>query len=60
MMKTENQLKDFMLTAMAMDKLTNADRYHYNQPAAQFYFGLNSNLRYKNWDLAFSGRATIW
>jgi TonB-dependent starch-binding outer membrane protein SusC len=40
-------------------EITNDDKYHYEQPRAKFYFGLNSNLRYKNWDLSFSGRANF-
>ena len=40
-------------------EITNADKYHYKAPTAVFYFGINSTLRYKNWDFSFSGRANI-
>jgi len=40
-------------------EITNADKYHYEQPAAQLYFGLNSSVRYGNWDFSFSGRANF-
>jgi len=40
-------------------EITNADRYHYKKPAADFYFGINSNLKYKNWNFSFSGRANF-
>jgi iron complex outermembrane receptor protein len=40
-------------------EITNADKYHFEAPAAKFYFGINSNLRYNNWDLSFSGRANF-
>ncbi len=40
-------------------EITNDDKYHYQDPRAKFYFGINSNLRYKNWDLSFSGRANF-
>jgi len=40
-------------------EITNADKYHFEAPAAKFYFGINSNLRYNNWEFAFSGRANF-
>ena len=40
-------------------QITNADKYHYQDPAPKFYFGINSNLRYKNWNFSFSGRANF-
>ena len=40
-------------------EITDKDKYHFEQPAAKFYFGINSTLRYKNWDLSFSGRANF-
>jgi TonB-linked SusC/RagA family outer membrane protein len=40
-------------------KIDNADRYFYEDPAPKFYFGISSDLRVKNWDLSFSGRANI-
>lgn len=33
------------------------DRYHYKDPNADFYFGLSSSFRYKNWMFSFAGRA---
>lgn len=40
-------------------QITNADKYHYKSPAADFWFGISSNLQYKNWSFAFSGRANF-
>ena len=40
-------------------EITAADKYHYKDPAADFYFGINTNLNYKNWDFSFSGRANF-
>ncbi|NCC72961.1 MAG: TonB-dependent receptor [Sphingobacteriia bacterium] len=40
-------------------EITDADRYHYKKPAADFYFGISSALTYKNWDFSFSGRANF-
>ena len=40
-------------------QITDADRYHYEDPAPKFYFGISSDLRYKNWDFSFSGRANF-
>ncbi len=39
--------------------ITDADRYHYKDPTADFYFGLASALNYKNWAFSFSGRANF-
>ena len=40
-------------------QITNADRYHYKDPAANFFFGITSDFQYKNWDFSFSGRANF-
>jgi len=40
-------------------QITNADRYHYQDPAPNFFFGISSDLQYKNWDFSFSGRANF-
>lgn len=40
-------------------EITNADRYHFKDPTADFYFGISSALNYKNWDFSFSGRANF-
>ena len=40
-------------------QITNADRYHYKDPAANFFFGISSDLQIKNWDFSFSGRANF-
>ena len=40
-------------------EITDADRYYYKDPAANFYFGINSSVSYKNWDFSFSGRANF-
>ncbi len=40
-------------------EITNDDRYHYKDPAADFYFGINSNISWGNWDFSFSGRANF-
>ncbi len=40
-------------------EITNADRYHYKDPAADFYFGISSRLNWKDWDFSFAGRANF-
>lgn len=40
-------------------EVTNADRYHYKDPAADFFFGISSRLSYKDWDFSFAGRANF-
>jgi len=38
-------------------EITDADRIHYKDPTAKFYFGIASSVQYKNWTFSFSGRA---
>jgi len=40
-------------------QITDDDRYHYKDPAAKFFFGINSSLQYKNWEFSFAGRANF-
>ena len=40
-------------------EITNADKYHYKKPASDFWFGLNSSVRWHQWEFAFSGRANF-
>lgn len=40
-------------------EITDADRYFYNQPAADVLMGFNSKVNYKNWDLGFNARASL-
>ena len=40
-------------------QINNNDRYHYEDPAPKFYFGISSDLHYKNWDFSFAGRANF-
>ncbi len=40
-------------------EITNADRYHYKKPAADWFFGITSTLTYGNWDFTFAGRANL-
>jgi len=40
-------------------EITDDDRYHYKDPAAKFYFGITSNLQYRNWTFSFAGRANF-
>ena len=40
-------------------QITGDDRYHYKDPAADFFFGLNSRINYKSWEFSFSGRANF-
>lgn len=40
-------------------EITNNDKYHFHKPAADFWFGINSRVEWKNWDFAFSGRANF-
>lgn len=40
-------------------QITDEDRYHYQRPEAQYFFGITSNVSYKNWDFNFAGRANF-
>jgi iron complex outermembrane receptor protein len=40
-------------------EITEADLYHYKRPAPTYYLGLTSEFQYKNWSLAFAGRANF-
>jgi TonB-dependent starch-binding outer membrane protein SusC len=40
-------------------QITDEDRYHYQRPEAQYFFGITSNVTYKNWDFNFTGRANF-
>ncbi|SHH26572.1 iron complex outermembrane recepter protein [Chryseolinea serpens] len=39
--------------------INTSDLYVYKKPDATVYMGINSRLNYKNWDFAFSGRASF-
>ncbi|SIT02045.1 iron complex outermembrane recepter protein [Zobellia uliginosa] len=41
------------------NKINNEDRYLYQDPYADIIMGLNTNLNYKNWDLAIVTRANL-
>ncbi len=40
-------------------EINEKDRIRYNDPNADWSFGINSNLSYKNWDFSFSGRMRL-
>jgi iron complex outermembrane receptor protein len=40
-------------------QITDSDRYHFKDPTPKFYFGLATDLRWKNWSFSFSGRANF-
>jgi iron complex outermembrane receptor protein len=40
-------------------EITNEDKYHYHNPTPKHYVGINSRLRWKNLEFAFSGRANF-
>ncbi len=40
-------------------QINDNDRYHYEDPAPKFYFGITTDLSYKNWDFSFAGRANF-
>jgi TonB-dependent starch-binding outer membrane protein SusC len=39
--------------------ISEADRYRYKKPEADFFFGINSQLNYGNWDLGMIMRGSI-
>ena len=39
--------------------INNDDRYFYHKPAADFTYGLNTTLTYRNWTLAASGHGSV-
>ncbi len=40
-------------------EITEADLYRYKRPTPTYYLGLTSDFQYKNWSLAFAGRANL-
>jgi iron complex outermembrane receptor protein len=40
-------------------QITEEDKYHYKDPAADVWFGISSNIDYKKWTFSFSGRANF-
>ena len=40
-------------------QITPDDRYRYENPAANWFFGINGRVNYKKWELTFSGRAKL-
>ncbi len=39
--------------------INDADKYHYKDPAANYYAGISMDIRYKDFSFAFSGRANF-
>jgi len=39
--------------------ITDEDRFHYQRPAATYFFGITSDFSYRNWSLNFAGRANL-
>jgi len=40
-------------------KITEADKYHFKKPAADYFMGFSSRLKYKNFDFSFAGRISL-
>ncbi|MBC8488987.1 MAG: TonB-dependent receptor [Bacteroidetes bacterium] len=40
-------------------EITTSDKYYFKKPAPDFYFGITSNLTWKDWNLFLSGRANF-
>ena len=40
-------------------QITNSDKYHFEKPAADYWFGINTRLDWRNWEFALSGRAFL-
>ncbi|MCF8367848.1 MAG: TonB-dependent receptor [Bacteroidales bacterium] len=40
-------------------QISEEDKYHYKDPAADYWFGISSNIDYKKWNFSFSGRANF-
>jgi TonB-dependent starch-binding outer membrane protein SusC len=40
-------------------EITDDDRYHFRKPAADYFFGINSNLEIGNFSFSFAGRANL-
>lgn len=57
--KNGNPIEGLYVDRNGDGQINNADRYHYQDPAPKFYFGISSNLRYKNWNFSFAGRANF-
>ncbi len=38
-------------------EISDEDKYHFKDPNADFYFGINSRFDYKEWSFSFAGRA---
>ena len=39
--------------------ITDDDRYHHKKPASTYYFGVTSDLSFRNWTFNFAGRANL-
>lgn len=39
--------------------INESDKYRYESPSADYEFGFNSRVEYKNWDASFSGHASV-
>lgn len=39
--------------------ITPADRYIYKSPAAKMYYGISTELSFRNWDLAINGHGSV-
>ncbi len=40
-------------------QITDSDRYQFKDPNPKFWFGIGTDLRWKSWSFAFSGRASF-
>ncbi len=40
-------------------EISSADLYRYKSPMPEYYFGITSELRYKEWSFSFAGRASF-
>jgi TonB-dependent starch-binding outer membrane protein SusC len=40
-------------------EITEADLYRLKRPAPTYYFGITSDMEYRNWNLSFAGRANV-
>jgi len=54
-----NPIEGLFVDRNADGEITTADKYYFKKPAPDYYFGITSNLRWKTWNLYFSGRANF-
>jgi iron complex outermembrane receptor protein len=54
-----NPIENLYVDRNGDGQITEEDKYHYKDPAADYWFGITSNMNYKKWTFSFAGRANF-